>query len=123
MAWGSKTQIATTVTVDHQTAYDYGDSFTLNPGELASIQVKADFGASPDGNVACFLFTTLDDSSEDWDSWPHLTLGEIDYANDPGYQFAVVGGFYKARLGFLLAVPGTVSATVDAWIRKSGISV
>ena len=123
MAWGSKTQIASSISVDSNSVYDYGATFvTLNPGETAHIQVKADFPVTPTDDLECYLFGTLDDSSEDWDTEPFMFLGTIQNDNDPGYLSAIVNGVYKFRIGFLRS--GTTDTiTADAWYRANGISI
>ena len=95
MAWGSKTQIATSLSVS--TAELFSDAFTLDPGESAHVQVEADFPSTPTDDLEVRLYGTLDDSSENWDDTPFQYLGTLDKGTDPNAFSCIVSGIYKAR--------------------------
>lgn len=119
MGWGSKTQVASSLSVAG--TEQYTDDITLNPGEQVHIQVKADFPGSPTDNLVVSGYGTLDDSSEVWDDTAFLKF-EIDNGTDPNHVALVISGFYKFKLGFIRS-GSTDTITVDAWIRKDGVSI
>lgn len=120
MAWGSKTQIANGLSVGASEVFS--DAFTLNPGESAHIQVEADFPASPVDDLEVRIYTTLDDSSENWDDTEFQYLSTIDKDTDPNAVSYLVGGIYKGRLGFKRS-GSTDTIIVNAWLRKDGVSM
>ena len=120
MSWGSKTQIATSLSVS--TTELFSDAFTLNPGESAHVQVEADFPTTPTDDLEVRLYGTLDESSENWDDTALQYLGTLDKGTDPNAMSFIVSGVYKARLGFKRS--GTTNTiVVNAWIRKDGVSL
>jgi len=118
MAWGSKTQIASGVSAT--STETYSSAITLNPRELAHVQVKADFPTSPTDHLEVSVYTTLDDSSETWDDVPIYAF-QISNTSDPSVASIQLSGLYKFRLGFK-ATGSTDTITVDAWVRKDGVS-
>lgn len=119
MSWGSKTQIATNLSVSSSELYS--NAVTLNPGESAHAEVEADFPASPTDELTVKLYGTLDDSSENWDDTPMWTQN-IANSPDPDKIAIPVSGLYKFRFGF--ARDGsTDTITVNAWVRKDGVNL
>ena len=120
MAWGNKTQIANALSI---TATEvFSDSFTLNPGESAHVQVEADFPASPTDDLEVRLYGTLDESSENWDDTVLQYLGTLDKGTDPNAMSFIVSGIYKGRIGFKRS-GSTDTITVNAWLRKDGVNI
>ena len=117
MAWGNKTQIASNLSVSNSSEV-YSDTFTLKPKEFAHVQVYADFPSSPTDDLEVKVYTTLDDSSENWDTRPFYSF-EISNDQDHYVSF-VLCGIYKARLGFKKSGSASETITVSAWIRKDG---
>ena len=122
MSWSAKTQISNAVTVDSTTLQDASTAVTLNPGESAHVQVYCDFGTTPTGHMEVHVFTTLDDSSENWDTTayglPYTILNSI----DQNYVSFVMRAVYKFRLMYKNSA-GTTSNAVSAWYRKDGVSL
>ena len=122
MAWGSKTQISSAVTVNSTTLQDQSTAVTLNPGETAHVQVECDFGTTPTGNMEVHVFTTLDASSENWDDTsygaPYTILNTI----DPNAISFTIRDVYKFSLMYKNSA-GTTSNTVSAWYRVNGVSL
>ena len=119
MAWSSKTQISSAVTVNSPTRQDQSTAVTLNPGESAHVQVSADLGAT--SALLVWVLTTLDDSSETWDD---TFMGPFILTNtfDPHELSFVVRDVYKFSLIYALNT-GTDTVSVSAWYRKNGISL
>ena len=125
MVWGSKTQISSAVTVDSATLQDRSTALTLNPGETAHVQVECDFGTTPTGDMEVHVQTTLDDTTEKWDTVPFGAPFVIPNTTDPGVgSFLIVGGpsVYKFSLMYKNST-GTTSNSVSAWYRKDGVSL
>lgn len=122
MAWSSKSQISSAVTVDSTTLQDASTVVTLNPGESAHVQVECDFGASPTGNMEVHVFTTLDDSTENWDDSAYGAPYVIVNTIDPNAISFTIEGIYKFRLMYKNS-SGTTSNSVSAWYRKDGVSL
>ena len=120
MAWGSKTPISTSVTVGSTTKQGASTDVTLNPGEVAHVQVDADLTAG--SSLLVYVQTTLDDATENWDDsgQPWLVLDPAEA--DPNAASFIVSGFYKFRLIYALNT-GTNSATVSADYRKNGVNL
>ncbi|NNF98085.1 MAG: hypothetical protein HKM93_01795 [Desulfobacteraceae bacterium] len=119
MAWGSKTQIATALSVAGTELFS--DSFTLNPAENANIQIIGNSSGTTD-DLIISLYTTLDESTENWDTVP-LFSQELDCTDGNDNDITLlVTGVYKARLGF--ARTGTTDTiTTNAYIRKDGVNL
>src|SRR5688500_3332641 len=118
MAWGSKTQISSAVVVNSTTKQDASTAATLNPGEVAHVQVDADLTAG--SSLLVYVQTTLDDSTENWDDsgQPWLILDPV--TADPNAGSFLITGYYRFRLIYALNT-GANSATVSAWYRVNGV--
>lgn len=121
MAWGSKTQISNAVTVDSTTYQDPSTAVTLNPGELAHVEVEDNPPATPGSVVIVGVFGTLDDSTENWDDTPLMEF-IVDNTPDPNKLSFTVAGLYKFRLQYKLDT-GTEAHAVTADYRKDGVSL
>lgn len=119
MSWSSKTQIITAASVAGTETFS--SSVTLNPGEVAHVEVEADFPASPTDELVVALYGTLDDSSENWDDTALLKFN-MEYSPDPNKMSFVVAGLYKFRLG-VVRTGSTDTITVDAYYRKDGVNI
>lgn len=118
MAWGSKTQIATSLSVTSTELFS--DAVSLDPGESSHVQVIADSNGTTDSLIVS-VYTTLDDSSETWDEFP-LTSFLIDLTSGNATEVSLpVRGVYKYRLGFKRS-GSTDTIAVNAYERSDGIS-
>lgn len=118
MSWGSKNQIATSLSVT--TTELYSSAVSLTPGESCHVQVIADSGGTTDSLIVN-VYGTLDDSSETWDEFP-LTSFFIDLTTGNATEVStVIRGVYKFRLGFE-RVGSTDTISVNAYERCDGIS-
>lgn len=129
MAWGAKTQIATAIAVNNTTDADSQfpsfatDGVALNPGELAQIQIVATFPATTTNDLAYRVVTTLDDAAEVWDEITHIP-GSIGRAASATIERTVtVTGVYKFRLEFRKVGTAAETITVNAYVRKDGVSI
>lgn len=119
MAWGTKTQIITAQSVGGTEVFSSWVSLT--PGEIAQIQVKADFPASPTDHLEVRVYGTLDDSSEVSDTQSALATVIVN-TDDPAYKSFPISGFVKFRLG-VIRDGTTDTIDVDAWVRKDGVDL
>lgn len=119
MAWGSKTQIASGVSVAG--TEQYSTAVTLDPGETAEVQITGDSNGTTD-NLLVRVYATLDASSEQWDTAPRQSI-EIDCLDgNLNAKTIKVRGYYKFRLGFIRS-GSTDTITANAYYRKDGVSI
>ena len=119
MAWGTKTQIANALSVAGTELFS--DSVTLNPGELADIQIVGNSGGTTD-NLNIALYSTLDDSSENWDTVAFYSFQLVCTNGNDNDVSITVSGKYKFRIGFVRSGSTDTIAT-NAWVRKDGVSL
>jgi len=122
MAWGSKIQISSAVTVNSTTKQDRSTAIALDPGETVHIQVEADFPTTPTSHLLVYVETTLDEPTENWSDSPSYGPFLISNTIDPNAKDIFIQGPYKLSLIYALNT-GTDSVTVNAWYRKNGISL
>ena len=67
MAWGSKNQIATSLSVVGTELFS--SAVSLDPGESCHVQVIGN-SSSTNSSLIISVYTTLDASSENWDTVP-----------------------------------------------------
>lgn len=128
MAWATKSQIATSVSVNNTTDADSqfpsfaGTGVTLNPGEMAHIQILAAFPSAAANDLAFRVVTTLDDATEVWDEIAFVagSIGRV--ASTTVDRSITVFGCYKFRLEFRKLGTAAETITVDAYVRKDGVS-
>ena len=126
MAWGSDTSLGTTLTTVDNVTEEFipaTGGITLNPGETAHVQLGIDneSGTVTDA-VEIRIYTTLDDSSEDWDEHAWQAFSVLPTAiTEQDYSF-LVSGVYKFRVG-ILSAGATDTYTVNGQYRVNGISI
>ena len=119
MAWGSKTQIASGLSVAGTELFS--SAVTLNPGELVHIQIVGNSGGTTD-NLDIAIYTTLDDSTENWDTVP-LTPLQLDCTDGNDNDISIpLSGIYRFRIGFVRS-GSTDTITTNAWYRADGVSL
>jgi hypothetical protein len=122
MAWGSDTAGGTQTDINGTTE-EFSNAITLDPGELCDCQLQIyNDSSSVTDRLICSVYTTLDDSSENWDTKPVL---QFEYEPNAGqtneyYSFAVAG-FYRFRLGWLSS-GSTDTYDVTLNYRTDGVS-
>jgi hypothetical protein len=119
MAWGAKTQIITAASVAGTETFS--DWISLAPGELAVVQVKADFPVTPTDNLKVTVYGTLDEATETSDNQSAASAILMNTA-DPAYRSFPVSGHRKFRIG-VVRTGATDTITVDAWVRKDGVDL
>ena len=118
MAWDSKTQIATSLSVLGTELFS--SAVTLTPGESVVIQVDGDTNGTTDDLIVS-VYNTLDDTSEAWDDTP-VSKFAIDKDTDPHSVSITLTGLYRFRLGFVRD-GSTDTWTTNAWYRGDGVSL
>jgi hypothetical protein len=119
MAWGTKTQIITAQSVAGTEVFS--SWVELAPGELAVVQVKADFPVTPTDNLVVRIYGTLDATTEVSDNQAAAALTLMN-TSDPAYRSFPISGYRKFRLGVVRS--GTTDTiTVDAWAMKDGVDL
>ncbi len=118
MSWQNKTQIASALAVSGTELFS--SAVTLNPGELAHIQVVGNSDGTTD-NLIISVYTTLDASSENWDTVAIMSF-ELDCTdtNDNDVSFTL-SGLYKFYIGFLASGTPTDTIATNAWYRSDGV--
>lgn len=128
MSWGNKVQIMSNVSVDDTTDTDaqYLDNVsskvTLLPGESATVQLVAAFPATTTNDLGFRIVTTLDDTTEVYDDIAFVS-GSIGRAASTTFEKSiVVSGCYAFRLECRKLGTAAETITVNAYVRKNGIS-
>ena len=119
MGWGSKTQIMTSQSVAGTELFS--DAVDLNPGEVAHVEVEADFPGSPTDNLVVAVYGTLDASSENWDDTALFSF-EIDNGTDPNKASFIVSGVYRFRVGCVRS-GSTDTITTNIYQRRDGVDL
>lgn len=120
MAWSSKTAATQLTTIT--TEQFFSTLVTLNPGETAHCQVESNPPVTPTDVLVVSAYTTLDDSSEDWDETPFLSF-QVANTPDPNDASFLVSGVYKFRVGVKRSGTTDTFATADFSYRKDGVSL
>lgn len=120
MAWSSKTSATQLTSIT--TEQFFSTLVTLNPGESADCQVDVNFPVTPTDQGVVSVYSTLDDSSENWDDTPFLSF-QVSNLIDPNSVSFTVTGIYKFRVGVKRSGTTDTLATADFWYRKDGITL
>jgi len=119
MAWTSKTQIENAAAVAGTELFS--DIVVLNPGELTHVQVVGNSGGTTDSLVIS-IYTTLDDSTENWDTVPiHTFTLDCTDGNDNDVSIPL-SGIYRFRIGFVRD-GSTDTITTNAWERSDNVDL
>ena len=119
MGWGSKTQIESAAAVAGTELFS--DTVTLNPGEVAHVQVVGNSGGTTDSLVIS-AYSSLDDDMTNPDTVPlfSFTLDCTD-GNDNDVSF-IVSGVFAFNVGYVRD-GSTDTITTNAWVRKDGVNL
>lgn len=121
MAWGSKVD-ATVLTNVSDTESFFDQTPTTTPGELFHAQVQAVFTTSPTDNAVVALYSTLDDSSENWDETA-LVKFEIDKGTSPNDVSFDIAGVYRWRIGVKSAGTTDNIHTMNMSFRRDNVNI
>jgi len=117
MSWAAKTKIANALSVEGTELYS--DAVTLKSDETAHVQITGDFPTVATDNLLIRVYTTLDASSETFDTTSVITELTLSKDTDPGAISFSINGVYKFRLG-LIRSGSTDTITANAWVRTNG---
>lgn len=119
MGWGNKNQIATSLSVAGTELFS--NKVSLDPGEVAHIQVVGNSNGTTDSLVIS-VYATLDDGSENYDTVPVFSfILDCTDGNDNDVSF-IISGLYAFRIGFVRD-GSTDTITTNAWERKDGVNL
>ena len=102
VGWSSKdsaTQLTSITTVQY-----FDDEPTLEPNQLAHVQIRCDYPATPTDELIVRVFTTLDTGTgEEWDDTPiqSFTIPNGTDPDDAVISTVVGPGIQKFRIGVL----------------------
>ena len=122
MAWGTKTGF-TGQTGINNTTEEFLDAVTLNPREICHIQLSVDneHASTVTDSLIISVYTTLDASSEVWDSAPFMQM-TIKPPTVSAYLVPLtITGVYKFRIGGLSS-GATNTYAFDGDYRVDGVS-
>jgi len=119
MAWTSKSTIMSGQSVAGTEVES--NAVTLSPGELAHVQVTADFPVTPTDNLIIRVYTTLDDTSETWDNTSVYSFS-LSKAIDPGAVTFIISQVYRFKV-VLIRDGSTDTITCSVFYRKDGVSL
>jgi hypothetical protein len=119
MAWGSKTTATQLTSITTEQLFDA--LVTLNPREMAHVQVEVDFLVTPTDHTIVAVYPTLDDSSEEWDIVPAQEF-ILENGSNPNRISFQIPGLYKFRLGVRRSGSTDALASADMSYRKDGVN-
>lgn len=117
MSWTSKAQIGTDLAATDTEVFS--DAVTLKSDETAHVQVDCDFASTPTDDLEIRVYTTLDATSESWDTMTFADAITLVNTTDPGRVGLTVTGVYKFRIG-VKASGSTDEHTVQVYYRTNG---
>ncbi len=122
MAWGSK-QSFTDQTAINNTTEEFLASVTLNPRELAHVQLKIDneHASAVTDSLVVSVYTTLDTASEQWDVFPFMQFTIKPATINAEYFAFTVIGVRKFRIGGL-STGATNAYTMGGAYMLDGVS-
>ncbi|MFZ5930864.1 MAG: hypothetical protein ACOY15_06585 [Pseudomonadota bacterium] len=122
MAWGTKTAF-TDQTAINNTVEEYLAAVTLNPRELAHVQLKIDneHGSLVTDSLQVSVYTTLDAATETWDSFPFMQFTIKPTSVSAEYFAFTVMGVKKFRIGGLVT-GATNTYTMGGSYMLDGVS-
>ena len=121
MAWGSKVT-ATQVTSITDTRQYFDTNITLNPGEIVQCQISASYGGTTD-DLTVHVVSTLDDSSESWDTVDYLSFAMTSGSNGQSdIRSFLLSGVYKVRVGVESTGATDTHLTASFSYRKDGVN-
>lgn len=120
MAWDNDTAATQLTSITTEQFFDVTP--TLNPGESFHCQVEVDFPTTPTDNAIVSVYSTLDDSSENWDDTPLMQF-LVDKDTDPNALSFIVSGVYKFRVGVQRDGSTDTITSADMSVRGNGITV
>lgn len=127
MGWTAKQPIAEAVVVaedalaDAITGDDVSSAVSLNPGEVAHVEVEYDPPTTPTDDLVVAVQTTLDGDSENWDDEPYLVF-TIPNTPDPCKRSFTISQVYRWRLVFYMTGSTDTTGTATAHYRTDGVS-
>lgn len=122
MAWGA-IQNFTAQTAINNTTEEFLEAVTLNPREIAHIQLSIDneHASAVTDSLQISVYTTLDASSEVWDVFPFMQFTIKPATINAEYYSFTIMGVYKFRIGGL-STGATNTYTLDGTYRLDGVS-
>jgi len=119
MAWSNKTNIMSAASV--AASEQYSSAVSLNPGELAHVEIDANFPASPSDDLTVNVYGDITGGSPDWDDTP-LFSQIIDNGTDPNKISLSLSGLYQFRVGTVRS-GSSDTIVVSINYRKDGVSL
>lgn len=105
VTWGDKTTLGSQTAIDSVTEEflpSAGGSVDLAAGLQAHIQLQVDNDQTSITNgLTVSVYTSLDDSSEDWDELPFMQFDVVPSTTGAEDVTFVVSGVYNFRIGLL----------------------
>jgi hypothetical protein len=121
MAWGSKVT-ATEITSITNTRQWFDTNITVNPGEIVQCQISASYGGTTD-DLTVHVVSTLDDSSEEWDTIDYLSFAMTSGSNGQSdIRSFLLSGAYKVRVGVESSGGTDTHTTASFSYRKDGVN-
>jgi hypothetical protein len=114
----------TTETTENKTSVNSSEQFsaniTLNPGELAHVEVDANPAASPSFDLIVSVYGSLDQTN--YDDTPLFSF-MIDKDTDQNQAAFVVSGVYSFKVGVKVNGASSTYTGVDINWRKDGVNL
>ncbi|HAK63586.1 MAG TPA: hypothetical protein DCO82_10150 [Alphaproteobacteria bacterium] len=121
MAWATKQTFGDQNSINNSTE-KFLTAVTLNPRELCHVQLLVDneHASTVTDALIISVYTTLDDSSETWDSVPIMQFRHLPATVSAEYVAFTIMGVRKFRIGGLSA--GGNTYTMGGAYRLDGVN-
>lgn len=122
MAWGSE-QSFTDQTVINNSVEEFLEAVTLNPYEVAHVQLKIDneHASAVTDALQISVYTTIDATSEVWDTDPFMRFEYKPSTINAEYKSLLIMGVRKFRFG-ALSKGATNTYTFGGTYMLNGVS-
>lgn len=104
VTWGTKTSLGSQTAINNTTE-EFLNTVDLSAALQAHVQLEVDneHASAVTDAVIVNVYTTLDDSSEDWDERPFMAFRVLPTSINAEDVSFVVSGVYRFRIGLLSA--------------------
>ena len=114
--WGSLQDLGSLTSLTTTEQFFTEIDLSSDPTQWAHAEVEYDPPSSPTDKLIVSVYTSLDDSGENWDDQPIMSF-VIDNTPDPNKRSFTLADFYKYRIGVKMDGATDTTGTVNAAYR------
>jgi len=117
-SWSTSKDDATQLTAITTTEQFFSLTPSVNPEQWLHCQVEYNPPGTPTDKLIVSVYSTLDDTSENWDNQPIMSF-TLDNSPDPNARSFLLHGYYKYRIGVKMNGSTDTTGTADLGIRTA----